>query len=117
MTFTERLEAVIDDLARQGITFVFDTTTRTSGDACTAAMERHGRRIAFVHEEGGYWVDGGVHYRSWRNGEWVTSNKIRVSFDHETPTDADGIVLAFSEQDFYVYWSGDPCDAVEVTLS
>jgi hypothetical protein len=118
MTFTERLDAVIRELADHGITFVFDTSTKTSGDAWVDATEKYGtRRLAFVHEEFGHWIENGVAFPAWNNGETVRRPKIWVSFDHNNPADADVIVSAFTGQGFGATWTGDPFTTVEVDLS
>lgn len=116
MSFTDRIQAVTDDLAAYGITFVFDTSASTTGDAWVDAAAKHGRRLAFIHEENGSWVEGGVRFRTW-NGDTLVRNTIWVSFDHSHPDDAIKIVHVFTEHGFGADWDDDPHTAVEVFLS
>ncbi|GAA0529120.1 hypothetical protein GCM10010172_07190 [Paractinoplanes ferrugineus] len=123
-TDQQRITAVLEALAREGVSVWFDLrgSTGVIEDRYTdyvqaaelAGTDRWvGEHVGNRDRGGAYWDEDGV-LRTRPNG--VAWARLLWSFNHEIPDLADLLVRLHCEQGFDADWSGDPFDCVSVPL-
>lgn len=123
-TDRERMEAVFEALAREGVAYWFDLRGTTGvisdryddyvNNAARCGTDRWvGDHVGDRDRGGAYWDTDGV-LRTRPNG--AAWKQLWWSFNHEQPDLADLLVRLFREQGFDADWSGDPYTCVTVQL-